>query len=105
MVGNLHQGRAWHTASVLNNGQVLVTGGMDDGFFVINSSELYDPSTGSWTTVNSMNIGRFCHTASVLTNGDVLVIGGESSSYITSNTLGRCGFQPSLCNRSAFEFD
>ncbi|CAF4473510.1 unnamed protein product, partial [Adineta steineri] len=47
--GTMTNGRSYHTASVLSNGKVLVTGGWN---FVIsfNSTELYDPSSGTWTT-------------------------------------------------------
>ncbi|CAF4367709.1 unnamed protein product, partial [Rotaria sordida] len=64
-----------HTASVLVNGKVLVTGGYNSGGSV-NSPELYDPSTGMWTNISSMSTSRYPHTASVLVNGKVLVAGG-----------------------------
>jgi hypothetical protein len=53
--------RAYHTAPVLLNGKVLVTGGYSNGS-IINSAELYDPSTGMWTTTGSMNYSRSAHT-------------------------------------------
>ena len=68
-------GRVRHTASLLLNGKVLVTGGYDVSFF--SSSELYDPSTELWTDTGDMNSARDGHTASVLANGKVLVIGGD----------------------------
>ncbi|CAF5217523.1 unnamed protein product, partial [Rotaria magnacalcarata] len=66
--------RFYHTASVLTNGKVLVVGGVSSTY--LNSSELYDPSTGTWTSTGSMNFGRDRHTASVLANGKVIVTGG-----------------------------
>ena len=75
VTGNMTNGRVWHTASVLSNGKVLVTGGFGNLSF-LNSAELYDPSTGTWTTTGSMNNVRGYHTASVLSNGKVLVTGG-----------------------------
>ena len=75
--GNMNYRRGWHTASVLTNGKVLVTGGY------LNSAELYDPSTGVWNVTSNMNYARNDHTASVLTNGKVLVAGGDNG----SNTL------------------
>ncbi len=73
--GSLNKTRGWHTASVLTNGKVLVTGG-SNGIVNFNSAELYDPSTGVWTVTGNMNYTRTSHTASVLTNGKVLVTGG-----------------------------
>jgi N-acetylneuraminic acid mutarotase len=72
--------RRYHTASVLIDGKVLVTGGEDGNWIIFNTAELYDPSTGNWTSTGSMNNVRLYHTTSVLTNGKVLVAGGENSS-------------------------
>jgi N-acetylneuraminic acid mutarotase len=69
--------RYGHTASVLTNGKVLVTGGQNSGGY-LNSAELYDPSTGVWTVTGNMNYTRGWHRASVLTNGKVLVTGGDN---------------------------
>ncbi|CAF1492259.1 unnamed protein product, partial [Adineta steineri] len=67
-----------HTASVLLNGKILVTGG-DDGDESLSSAELYDPVTGNWTNVDDMQKARSMHTALVLPNGKVLVIGGDDN--------------------------
>ena len=74
--GNMNYARESHTASVLTNGKVLVTGGSDNLDNIFNSAELYDPSTGMWNVTSNMNYARGEHTASVLTNGKVLVTGG-----------------------------
>ncbi|CAF3853051.1 unnamed protein product [Adineta steineri] len=73
--GNMTNARYSHTASVLLNGKVLVTGGYD-GFSYLNSAEIYDPSTGTWMATGNMTNARYLHTASVLSNGKVLVTGG-----------------------------
>ena len=54
--GSMSSAREYHTASILTNGKVLVTGGGQTTGGVLNSAELYDPSTGSWTTTGSMSM-------------------------------------------------
>jgi len=74
--GSLSSPRYGHTATLLPNGKVLVTGGGDTGAYPTTSAELYDPASGSWTTTGSMGNGRTGHTATLLHNGKVLVVGG-----------------------------
>ncbi len=52
--GNLTYARFDHTASVLNNGKVLVTGGSNEGGH-LNSAKLYDPSTTVWIITGNLN--------------------------------------------------
>ncbi len=72
--GSLNTARCCHTATLLPNGQVLVTGG--EAGNVLTSAELYNPATGKWTATGSMATPRVSHTATLLTNGEVLVTGG-----------------------------
>ena len=72
----MHAQRYAHTATLLSNGKVLVTGGK--GSTVVASAELYDPATGTWTTTSSMNYARDYHTADLLPSGNVLIVGGAS---------------------------
>src|SRR5689334_1673064 len=74
-VGALSGAREGHTATSLPNGKVLVTGGMIGGL-AVDSTELYDPATGKWTTGAHMRMVHYRHTATLLTNGMVLVAGG-----------------------------
>ncbi|CAF1468109.1 unnamed protein product [Adineta ricciae] len=68
--------RYQHTATMLSNGKVLVTGGAYTSVVYLNTAEVYDPFTGNWTTANSMSIARYQHTATMLSNGKVLITGG-----------------------------
>jgi hypothetical protein len=78
--GSLNTARWGHTATLLANGEVLVTGGMTTNFAILGSAEIYNPANGMWTVTGSMSIGRFAFTATLLPNGEVLVAGGETSS-------------------------
>ncbi|CAF0964659.1 unnamed protein product [Adineta steineri] len=84
----MNAARAYYAASTLSNGSVLVAGG-NWVMGPLNSAELYNPSTGTWTTTRSMNAGRYYHTASILANGSLLVAGGQGSGggYLNSAEL------------------
>lgn len=77
--GLLSQARAYHTATLLPNGKVLVVGGQGVGGNLLASAELYDPDTGSWTNTGSMSHIRYAHTATLLPNGQVLVAGCDDT--------------------------
>ncbi|WP_239576384.1 kelch repeat-containing protein [Archangium primigenium] len=74
--GGLSTGRAWHSATLLPNGQVLVAGGAGIDVAKSQSAELYNPATGTWTTTGSMKSPRRWHTATLMESGEVLVAGG-----------------------------
>lgn len=72
--------RAGHTATLLQNGKVLVAGGSYYTSTYFSSAELYDPTTNEWTPTGSMITERASHTATLLKDGKVLVTGGRNSS-------------------------
>jgi len=76
--GSLAVGRFNHTATLLANGKVLVTGGctVSGCTTLAASSELYNPTTNSWSTVGNMNFPRYGHTSTLLNTGKVLAVGG-----------------------------
>jgi hypothetical protein len=84
--GSMHTAREYNTTTLLQNGQVLVAGGVCTSRNckgdLLNSAELYNPSTGTWTETGSMTTSREAHTATVLANGEVLVAGGFRGSVI-----------------------
>lgn len=81
--GGLNVPREDATATLLPNGKVLIAGGLNlDSNNIpenLNSAELYDPSTGTWSMTGSMNVPRSFHRAVLLPSGDVLVSGGEDN--------------------------
>jgi hypothetical protein len=77
--GSMSVSRARHTATLLNDGRVLITGGIDShggGGAATNSAELYDPATGSFAPAAGMASQRADHTATLLDSGKVLIVGG-----------------------------
>ena len=76
-LANMGVGRTYHTATLLNNGKVLVTGGSSGG--TLNSPEIYDPSTNTWQFAAPMGSARSLHSATLMQNGKVLVAGGSGS--------------------------
>jgi N-acetylneuraminic acid mutarotase len=79
--GSMSNARSASTATLLQNGKVLVAGGND----VDPSADLYDPSTGTWTPTGSMNVGQSGHTATLLPNGEVLMVGNGAELYNPSS--------------------
>jgi N-acetylneuraminic acid mutarotase len=72
--GALATGRYDHTATLLKDGRVLVTGGHDSA--ALASAQLYDPATNLWSNAGAMNLARHGHAAALLPSGKVLVAGG-----------------------------
>jgi hypothetical protein len=77
--GSLGTARWAHTATLLNNGKVLIAGGFYDKTNGTPTAELYDPATGLFTaTSGQLHFARGGHTATLLPDGKVLIVGGYS---------------------------
>lgn len=83
-----------HSATLLQNGTVLIAGGLGTaGTAALSRSESFDPgdiigsnnTTPTWSSAASLNTARVRHIAQLLSDGTVLVAGGSSSS--TNGTL------------------
>jgi hypothetical protein len=77
--------RYFHTATLLADGRVLVVGGRTRGTSSdgapeddVASAEVYDPTTGKFSSTGSMSTPREGDTATLLPDGRVLVAGGSS---------------------------
>jgi hypothetical protein len=73
--GSLRGTRLGQTATLLNDGRVLMAGGGRGG--LIASAELYDPKTGTFSETGSLITPRHKHTAGLLPDGRVLIAGGS----------------------------
>jgi galactose oxidase-like protein/Kelch motif protein len=74
---NMTTARQSQTETLLNNGEVLITGGYSSG--PLASAELYDPAAHTFASTGSMIASRFGHTATLLADGKVLITGGADS--------------------------
>ena len=63
---------------MLNDGRVLVTGGTGAKA----STEIYDPSTNSWSSGVDMIEWRYRHVATTLDDGRILVTGGNGKDEV-----------------------
>ncbi|XXT16667.1 kelch repeat-containing protein [Sorangium sp. So ce429] len=89
--------RAEHSATVLQDGRVLVAGGfteVDDGSLYaaptavgLTAVEIYDPATRTWSPGAPLHQGRRGHAAVLLPNGQVLVAGGRLGSEQSDTAL------------------
>lgn len=82
---SLNYQRDWgFTASVLENGEVIVVGGVDietnpPGIYTLKTCEKFDPTLEEWIIIDSLEIERKGHTATILNDGRLLIAGGDNS--------------------------
>ncbi|MGO9059900.1 MAG: Kelch repeat-containing protein [Candidatus Binataceae bacterium] len=75
--GGMHSERVDQRALTLNDGKILITGGIDGLGNLAQTAEIYDPASGNLTLTNTpMTIGRSGHTMTMLKSGLILVAGG-----------------------------
>ncbi|HXI93543.1 MAG TPA: kelch repeat-containing protein [Blastocatellia bacterium] len=87
--GSLNAPRFGHTATLLENGKVLVAAGSDvpdspfDEPVLVDTAELYDPESGTWSFTDNFNAVYENNSTTLLQNGKVLRLsfGGWSQLY------------------------
>jgi len=84
--GSMNSARVYHTATLLPDGTVLVSGGLTDHTGNVssdgsatNSTEIYNPATDTWTLIGALNTARFGHRSILLPGGQILAVGGGTN--------------------------
>lgn len=88
--------RAYHTATRLGDGTVLIVGGVQGvpdllaggSVLALSSAEIYEPATNSFSSVGGMANRRMNHTATLLPSGKALIVGGAPVSIGSPGTIG-----------------
>jgi WD40 repeat protein len=78
--GNMTAAREFHTASLLPDGTVLIAGGRaasGSSYVYLNTAEIYNPVTGTFSAIANMTTARYGHIA-VVYNGNILIAGGSN---------------------------
>jgi len=88
----LQTARYGAVAAPLPNGQVLIAGGTSDGFSYLQSAELFDPATDTFTAMpasgsTELQTARHVAVAAPLPNGQVLIAGGYGGSGYSGSVL------------------
>jgi hypothetical protein len=74
---SMKDSRTSHTATLLQDGRVLVAGGSGGPLTpVLSTAEIFDPAPAAFTVTGSMLTARELHTATLLPSGRVLIAGG-----------------------------
>jgi N-acetylneuraminic acid mutarotase len=92
------------TATLLNDGRVLIAGGLAFGHPVA-TAEIYDPDSGAFTLTGSMTEPRAYHVATVIANGRVLITGGsaDGSAEIYNPATGKFARTGMMRDKAAYQ--
>ncbi len=86
-IGKLELARAGHTATLLPDGSVLITGGRRKERDILNSAEIFDPQTfRSRLLAAQLTTPRTEHAATLVPTGEVLVAAGRDTNGVLFST-------------------
>ena len=87
--GSMETARDRHTATLLSGGKLVAGGFNFGGSGFLGSTEVYDPSTSTWSSSGSMITPRRWYAryaSALLSDGRLLVTGGEGGSGFLAST-------------------
>jgi hypothetical protein len=93
--------RLGQTATLLQNGEVLVAGGENSTGFP-SSAELYNPATGKWTATGNESNTLFSAHAVLLANGEVFEVGNGGITELYNPATGSWSPGARFDDRSRF---
>ena len=79
---NMITPRAYHTATLLLDGNIFVVGGFDETGSPLASTEIFNTTTKTFSAGPTMATRRVHHSATLLQNGWVLIAGGWNASSV-----------------------
>jgi Galactose oxidase, central domain len=88
--GSLISPRYSHTATLLQDGRVLVVGGYpltDNATTLLYSAEIFDPAAGTWSPAGELTTDRSIYKDILLRDGRVLFVGGWSGEAIDLDSV------------------
>ena len=102
LTGSMNVARSSHSATLLQDGRVLVYGGYVDSQPTF-TAELFNPATGTWTPTGGTFYARGAHQATLLPSGLVLVTGsaGKPEEMYNPATQGWYSVPPMLTPRTS----
>jgi Galactose oxidase, central domain/Kelch motif len=83
----MHMGRVGGTATLLQDGRVLVVGGLGARRSPVATAEIFDPVKSTWTMAAQLPQARMAQSASVLPDGRVLIVGGVVRGRLTRTSV------------------
>lgn len=115
-ISDMNIERAGHSAILLKDGKVLITGGVyrelnhiPHGFgdYVLkatNTAEIFDPQAGIFTRTGDMNFSHSYHSSILLSDGKVLIIGGETTENINGKLANVVKNKPEIFDPATNKF-
>jgi beta-lactamase regulating signal transducer with metallopeptidase domain len=83
-IAPMREVRSHHIAVRLNDGMVLIAGGLQGENATTADAELFDPLSRTFRVIASMHSPRYDAAAALLPNGDVLIAGGWIAQQVIS---------------------